>query len=115
VDTLDAALTLWATRDDTKPQPDVRRAANAAIDTIDALLRDLYLLRGRLTGEIRAADDAAGARADALLARRRAGLAYCGRCAAATRPVPCPACGGPACEVCGGCPACDGAAAGGVS
>jgi hypothetical protein len=36
---------------------------------IDAALRDLYLIRGRLTAELRRADDATAARADALLAR----------------------------------------------
>lgn len=35
-------------------------------------------------------------------------LAGCGRCRAATRSVPCPRCGGPACAVCGRCPPCDG-------
>jgi len=32
------------------------RAASAAVDAIDALLRGLYLLRGRLVQEIRQAD-----------------------------------------------------------
>ena len=68
---LATALGEWATRDDTRPQPEVREAANTAIDAIDAMLRELYLMRGRLTGEIRAADDATAARADALLARAR--------------------------------------------
>ena len=66
---LAVALAQWETRDDTRPQPEIRRAANTAIDAIDAMLRELYLMRGRLVGEIRAADDAAAARADALLAR----------------------------------------------
>jgi hypothetical protein len=36
-----------------------RRAASTALDAIDAVLRDLYLLRGRLVQEIRQADNAA--------------------------------------------------------
>ena len=69
---LAAALGEWATRDDTVPQPEVREAANTAMDAIDAMLRELYLMRGRLVSEIRDADDAAAARADALLARHQA-------------------------------------------
>ena len=63
-----AALAQWNDRDDTRSQPEVRRAANAAMDTIDALLRELHELRVRLIGEIRASDDATAARADRLLA-----------------------------------------------
>jgi hypothetical protein len=65
---LDAALALWETRDDTKAQPGVRRAASDAVDAIDAALRELHGIRSRLIPEIRASDDAAMARADALLA-----------------------------------------------
>ncbi len=68
---LDAALALWETRDDTKAQPGVRRAASDAVDAIDAALRELHGIRSRLIPEIRASDDAAMARADALLARHR--------------------------------------------
>jgi hypothetical protein len=68
---LTAALGLWATRDDSKPQPEVRRAASTALDAIDAMLRDLHLMRARLVGEIREADAATAARADALLSRAR--------------------------------------------
>jgi hypothetical protein len=67
LDTLTDTLDLWATRDDTQPQPEIRRAANTAMDAIDAMLRELYAMRSRLVGEIRASDDAAGARADRLL------------------------------------------------
>ena len=35
-----------------------RHAASTVVDAIDALLRDLYLLRGRLIQEIRQADGA---------------------------------------------------------
>ena len=41
------------------------------MDAIDGALRDVYLIRGQLTAEIRQADDATAARADALLARMR--------------------------------------------
>jgi hypothetical protein len=68
---LAAALARWEARDDTRPQPEVRRAANEAMDAIDAMLRDLHAMRSRLVGEIRAADDVAAARADALLERSR--------------------------------------------
>jgi hypothetical protein len=70
-DMLDAATRLWAARDDTRPQPEVRRAANTATDAIDAMLQALHAIRARLITEIRASDDAAAARADALLARFR--------------------------------------------
>jgi len=62
------ALGQWEDRDDSKPQPDVRRAANTAMDAIDRMLRELHAMRSRLVGEIRQADDASAARADALLA-----------------------------------------------
>ena len=45
--------------DDSKAQPEVRRAANTAMDEIDAMLRELHALRARLISEIRASDDAA--------------------------------------------------------
>jgi hypothetical protein len=66
---LGAALAQWDTRDDTRPQPGVRQAANTAMDAIDEMLRELHALRSRLTGEMRAGDDATAARVDALLAR----------------------------------------------
>jgi hypothetical protein len=68
---LETALALSATRDDTKAQPDVRQAANDAMDAVDAALRELHGIRALLVGEIRASDDATAARADALLARVR--------------------------------------------
>jgi len=67
---LAAALAQWATRDDSRPQAGVRRAANTAMDAIDAMLAELHALRSRLTGEMRASDDATAARVDALLAAR---------------------------------------------
>ena len=69
------ALAQWETRDDSKAQPEVRRAANKAMDTIDAMLRDLYAMRSRLVGEIRLSDDAHAARVDAMLAESRAAAA----------------------------------------
>jgi len=48
-----------------------RRCASDAVDAIDGALRDLYLIRGQLAAEVRQADDATAARADALLARMR--------------------------------------------
>jgi hypothetical protein len=63
-----AALDRWGTRDDTRAQPEVRRAANDAMDAIDAMVRELYAMRSRLVSEMRASDDATGRRVDALLA-----------------------------------------------
>jgi hypothetical protein len=64
---LSVALAQWETRDDTRPQPEVRRAANTAMAEIDEMLSELHAMRSRLVGEIRASDDASAARADALL------------------------------------------------
>ena len=64
---LGVALAQWMARDDTRAEPEVRRAANTAMDAIDAMLAELYELRARLVSEIRASDDASAARADALL------------------------------------------------
>ena len=58
-------------RDDTRAQAEVRRAANTAMGSIDAMLAELHQLRSRLVGEIRVSDDLAADRADALLARLR--------------------------------------------
>ena len=68
---LETALALWATRDDTKAQPEVRDAASDAIDAIDTAIRELYGIRGQLIPEVRASDDAAMARAEELLRRIR--------------------------------------------
>jgi hypothetical protein len=67
LDGLVVALAQWAARDDTKPDPEARRAANTAMTAIDALLGQLHALRAGLVSEIRASDDAAAARADATL------------------------------------------------
>jgi hypothetical protein len=55
---LGAALAIWHARDDSGPCPAARRAANDAMDAIDAMLRELHALRSRLVSEIRASDDA---------------------------------------------------------
>lgn len=68
VEDLSVALATWSDRDDTQPQPHARRAANTAMDAIDAALRDLHELRSRLVTEIRASDDVTNARVDQLLA-----------------------------------------------
>ncbi len=68
VDELGTWLGIWVNR--AEPGAHACRCANDAVDAIDAMLTNLYLVRGRLTGEVRAADDASAARADALLRRR---------------------------------------------
>lgn len=68
---LGAALAQWATRDDSKAQPEVCQAANTAMDTIDAMLRELHQARQRLVGEMRDSDDATAVRVDRLLLGRR--------------------------------------------
>jgi hypothetical protein len=68
---LAADLATWAARDDTRPQPEVRRAGSDAIDAIDTMLGELYALRSRLVGEIRVSDELTDARAGVLLARSR--------------------------------------------
>ena len=71
VDDLGVWLAIWAAR--TEPDAHARRCANDAMDAIDATLLELHGIRARLIGEIRQADDATAARADALLARMRDG------------------------------------------
>jgi len=48
-----AALEQWTGQTAAPDQAAARQAANTAVDAIDALLRDLYLLRGHLVQEIR--------------------------------------------------------------
>jgi hypothetical protein len=64
-------LGIWVNR--SEPDAHARRCASDAVDAIDAMLRDLHQVRGRLVSELRAADDATAARADALLRRGREG------------------------------------------
>ena len=70
---LGVALAQWMARDDTRAEPEARRAANTAMDALDAVLREAYELRARLVAEIRESDDAAAERADQLLARCKEG------------------------------------------
>ena len=72
---LGVALAQWAVRDDTRADPDARRAANTAMAAIDAMLGELHQLRSRLVGEIRASDDAFDALVDARLAAAKAASA----------------------------------------
>ncbi len=67
VEDLGVWIGIWSNR--TEPDAHARRCASDAVDAIDAMLRDLYLVRGQLTQEIRTADDTAAARADELLRR----------------------------------------------
>ena len=60
---LSIALGQWEDRDDAIG----RQAANTAMETIDDMIRELYAMRARLAGEIRASDDATAARVDELL------------------------------------------------
>lgn len=67
VDNPGAWLAIWGARQEGRPDAHARRCASDAVDAIDAAIRDLHVIRARLVGEIRAADDAATAEADALL------------------------------------------------
>jgi hypothetical protein len=67
---LSIALGRWGDRDDTKPQPEVREAANSAMTEIDRMLGALHAMRARLVGEIRVSDAATAARVDELLRGR---------------------------------------------
>jgi hypothetical protein len=67
---LSIALGRWEDRDDTKPQPEVREAANSAMTEIDRMLGALHAMRARLVGEIRVSDAATAARVDELLRGR---------------------------------------------
>ena len=62
-------IAIWEARQE--PGAFARRCAVDAVDAIDGALRDLHLIRGQLTAEVRQAGDATAARADALLARMR--------------------------------------------
>ena len=54
-------LGIWEHR--TEPDAHARRCASDAVIAIDAALSALHAIRARLTGEIRASDDARAARA----------------------------------------------------
>jgi len=53
------ALEQWTSQAAAPDQAALRQAASTAVDAIDALLRDLFLLRGHLVQEIRHGDSAA--------------------------------------------------------
>lgn len=55
VENLAAWLAIWEARKE--PDAFARRCASDAVAAIDAMLRDLYLIRARLISETRAADD----------------------------------------------------------
>ena len=65
---LNVNLAIWMARDDSKADASVPRAGNQVIDSIDAMLRQLYQLRARIVAERREDQDIAAARADELLA-----------------------------------------------
>ena len=67
---LSVALAMWISRDDSRPQPEVRHAAYTAMDAIDSMLRELHGLRSRLVGEIRVSDDLAADRAPGTIQRK---------------------------------------------
>lgn len=69
---LGRALDQWAARDDTQAQPEVRQAANVAMESLDGMLAEVYRARAALVAETRARDDAHAARVDAMLAKFRA-------------------------------------------
>ncbi len=77
VEDLGAWLAIWLARKE--PDAHARRCASDAVDAIDSMLRDLHSVRQQLISEIRTADDATAARADALLARMREDEAGPGR------------------------------------
>jgi hypothetical protein len=65
-----AAVTRWyAQQDSTAGNPVM--AGNEAIAAIDVTVRSLWEARGRLTGELRAEENAGARRVDAMLAKRR--------------------------------------------
>lgn len=55
-----AALEHWTGQAAPPDQAAARQAASTAVDAIDALLRELFLLRGHLVQEIRRGGGAAG-------------------------------------------------------
>lgn len=68
---LNVHLAVWMARDDSKAEPEVTRAGNGVIDSIDAMLRQLHQLRTRMVTEHREHQDIADARVDEMLRRAR--------------------------------------------
>jgi hypothetical protein len=64
IDDLGVWLAIWSARNE--PDARARRCASDAVDAIDAAISNLHAIRARLWSEIRAADDATAARADAV-------------------------------------------------
>jgi len=71
VDDIGVWLAIWQAR--REPDAFARRCAADAIDAADNLLAAAHRIRAQLVTEVRRADDQAAARADALLAKLRAG------------------------------------------
>lgn len=71
VETLTVMLACWGLRDDSLAQPEVRQAANSAVESIDAALATLHRIRNRLVGEIHESDDATMRRSGELLEQIR--------------------------------------------
>ena len=65
-------LSAWSHRDARSAQPGARQSASTAIEAIDRMLASLHAVRQQLVSQIRQFDDAAMARAGALLAECRA-------------------------------------------
>jgi hypothetical protein len=68
---LNVNLAVWIARDDTKADAAVTRAGNQVLDSVDAMLRQLYQLRVLMVAERREDQDIGDARADELIARTR--------------------------------------------
>lgn len=68
---LGVALAQWMARDDSRGDAGTRQTANTAMDTIDAMLRELHQLRTRLAAEIRDSDDESMRHAGQLLEHGR--------------------------------------------
>jgi hypothetical protein len=70
-DNLGPRLAIWQAR--REPDAFARRAANDALDAIDAAIDALHRIRARLVTDTRRADDETAVRVDELLARTRGG------------------------------------------
>jgi hypothetical protein len=64
---MDVHLAVWMARDDSKADVSVVRSGNEVMECIDAMLAQLHRLRACMVTERREHQDAAAARADALL------------------------------------------------
>jgi hypothetical protein len=66
---MNASLAIWMARDDSNADASVTRAGNQVIDSIDAMLRQLHMVRARMVAERREDQDLAMARSAELLRR----------------------------------------------